>query len=182
MSASPVNRIFGLAAEFDTPEAIVEAAELIRQHGYVRVDAFTPFPVEELSDVVSPKPSKMPLIMLAGGIIGAFTGYFLLQTFSMAYHFPFNVGGRPLHSWPLFIPVTFELTVLTSSFFGVIGLLIVNRLPRLHHPMFSMAGFERASVDRFFLLVERSDPQFDAEKIRQLFSRTKAQSITEVRA
>jgi Alternative complex III, ActD subunit len=182
MSASPASKIFGIAAQFDSPEAITEAAELIHQHGYIRIDAFTPFPIEELSEIVFPRPSKVPLIMLIGGILGGATGYFGLQLFSMAYHYPFNVGGRPLNSWPLYIPVTFELTVLISSFFGVIGLLIVNGLPRLHHPMFGVAGFERASVDRFFLLIERTDPKFDEGKIRQLLTEAKAQSITEVYA
>jgi hypothetical protein len=182
MNAAPAGRIFGIAAQFDSPEAIVEAAERVHQHGYVRVDAFTPFPIEELSDIVFPRPSKIPLIMLLGGIIGGATGFFGLQLFSMSVHFPFNVGGRPLNSWPLFIPVTFELTVLISSFFGVIGLLILNGLPRLHHPMFGVAGFERASVDRFFLLIERSDPQFDQTNIRQLLAEVQAESVVEVYA
>lgn len=154
---------YGLVARFDTPEALLVACRFAYQAGYRRMDAYSPVPVEGVAEAIGKKPTRIPLIMLLGGIAGGVGGYFM-QWFSMAYDYPFNIGGRPFHSWPMFIPITFELTVLCSALSGVFGMLFLNGLPRLHHPIFKAPGIERATLDRYFLCLEAADPLWDLEK------------------
>jgi hypothetical protein len=179
--SAPGKRLYGVVAQFSTPEALLEAARQTYFEGYRQIDAFTPFPVEGLAEAIGRKRSWVPLIVLVGGIAGACTGYFM-QLYALAIYYPLNVGSRPLNSWPLFIPVTFELTILFASLSGIIGMLILNRLPRLHHPIFSMVQFGRATSDQFFLCVEASDPRFDAAKLRTFLSQFETHSVTEVPA
>lgn len=152
--------IYGVLAEFESPEALVEADRRAREAGYRVMETYTPYPVEELSDPYGRGGTWIPAIVFVGGWLGALTGFFM-QYFSAVYHYPLNVGGRPLNSWPSFMPVTFELTVLTAALLGVLGMIVLNGLPRPHHPLFNVPQFDRASRDRFFLAIESTDPQFD---------------------
>lgn len=156
--------VHGLLAGFETQEAVLEAARRAYAAGYRKMDAYSPFAVEELAKAIGHKKSKkVPLIFLIGGILGAFVAYFL-QGYSQAMAWPLDIGGKPLNSWPMFIPITFELTVLTSATFGLIGMLALNHLPELYHPVFNVPEFRRASRDRFFLCLEAADPQFEFER------------------
>lgn len=152
--------VYGMMAEFESPEALVAAARAARAAGYTRLDAYTPYPVEELGEALALPRSKVPLIVLAGGLLGGFGGW-LLQFWSQVIRYPLNVGGRPYNSWPAFIVVIFECTILFAAISGVVGMIALNRLPQPYHPAFNWDRFLRASRDRFFLAVEAVDPRFD---------------------
>jgi hypothetical protein len=152
--------LYGLMAEFDTPGALVSAAERARLAGYRRLDAYSPIPIEELSEALELKRTRLPLLVLLGGIAGGLAGYGL-EYWSSAIAYPMNIGGRPFHSWPQFIPVTFETTVLGAALTAFIGMWVLNGLPQPYHPVFNVPAFDRASRDRFFLCIEASDPRFD---------------------
>lgn len=153
--------IYGLLAGFEDQEAVLEAARRAYAAGYRQMEAYSPYEVEGLAKAIGHRKSKkLPLLFLFGGILGAFVAYFI-QSYSMARSWPLDVGGKPLESWPMFIPITFEVTVLTSATFGFVGMLVLNRLPELYHPVFNVLEFRRASRDRFFLCIEAGDPQFD---------------------
>lgn len=148
----------GIAAEFDSQESIVRAYEHLRERGYVRLRSWTPYPVRALIERMPPSPISW--WMMAGALVGGTLGY-LIQWWCNARSFPIDVGGRPLDSVPAFIPITFESAVLGSSLTGFFAMLGKCGLPRLNHPMFEVDGFDRASVDRFWLGIEDSDPAFD---------------------
>ena len=153
--------IYGLLAEFDNPSALVAAAREAHAAGYRRMDAYTPFPVEELNEALGLEHTGVAAMVLIGGITGAVLGY-LMQYYVAVIDYPLNIGGRPLHSWPAFVPVTFELTILCAGLFAVLGMLALNGLPMPHHPVFNAPRFALASRDRFFLCIEAADPQFCA--------------------
>jgi hypothetical protein len=171
--------VYGLLAEFESPAEIVEAAEAARAAGYERMDAYTPFPVAGLPEAIGFHRTRLPLIIFVGGLIGCLGG-FALQYWCSTVSYPVNIGGRPLNSWPMFIPVTFELTILAASLAAVVGLFALNGLPMPYHPVFNVPEFVRASRNRFFLCVEARDPHFDLEKTRQFFVTLKAHGIYEV--
>ncbi len=158
--------MYGLLAEFATPEKILEAARRARGEGYRRMDAYTPMPVEGLAEAIGLGKSRVPLIVFLGGLTGCLGGFFL-QWWIAVVDYPINVGGRPLNSWPSFIPVTFELTILLSACAAIGGLFALCRLPWPHHPVFNVPEFERASQDRFFLCIEAADPRFDPQATRR---------------
>ncbi|HWW75512.1 MAG TPA: DUF3341 domain-containing protein, partial [Pyrinomonadaceae bacterium] len=158
---------YGLMAEFDNPTDAVAAAKRVYEEGYRRIDAFSPYPVEELSEAIHAHNTKMPLIVLIGGILGG-TGGFLLQVYLHTIYYPLNVGGKPFYSWPAFVPVTFECTVLGAALFAVFGMFALNGLPEPYHPVFNVPDFGLASRDRFFVLVESTDPKFDREQTTAL--------------
>ena len=170
---------YGLLAEFENPADLVQAIRQARAEGYRRMDAYTPFPVEGVFDALDYHHTRMPLVVLLGGLTGCFGGYFL-QYWCMAIDYPLNVGGRPLNSWPSFIPVTFEMTVLLAALSGVLGLLGLCGLPRPHHPLFAVPGFAHATQDRFFLCLEATDPLFDRERTRQFLAGLRPLEVTEV--
>jgi hypothetical protein len=155
---------YGVVAEFDSPADLLDAARAARQAGYTKMDAYSPLPVEGLADAVGHGKSKLPTLVFLGGLIGGLTGY-LLQYFTAVHTYPLNIGGRPLHSWPAFIPVTFECTILGASLTAVFGMLALNGLPMPYHPLFHLPRFARASRDRFFLCIEARDPIFDAMQV-----------------
>jgi hypothetical protein len=181
MTAPAVVRphLYGLLAEFERPEELVAAATRAREAGYRRMDAYTPFPIHGLSDAMGFRPTKLPLVVLAGGLIGC-TSALGMMWYSAAIHYPLNVGGRPLASWPAFIPITFELTVLFASLFAVFGMLGMNGLPMPYHPVFNAPRFAFASRDRFFLCIEATDPLFDEGKIQAFFTDLGAREIVVV--
>ncbi len=157
---SEITSPFGLMAEFATAEALVRAARRARAAGYRRMDGFSPFPVEGLTDALGLRHTRVPLIVLIGGIVGAVGGFFMMW-YSAVIDYPLNVGGRPLNSWPAFIPITFELTVLIAGLSAVIGMLVLNHLPQPYHPVFNVEAFrEHASRDGFFLVIESEDERY----------------------
>jgi hypothetical protein len=172
--------VHGLMAEFDNPSALVRAARTAHEAGYRRMDAYSPFPIEELADALGFHHTRLPLIVLLGGLIGGLGGFWM-QYWCMAIDYPLNVGGRPLNSWPAFIPVTFELTILGAALAAVFGLLGLNRLPLPYHPVFNVERFALASTDRFFLCIEASDPKFDLEGTRQFLAGLGPRAVSEVR-
>jgi hypothetical protein len=171
--------VYGVMAEFDNPGALVSATRAAREQGYRKLDAYTPFPIEELNDVMHLHKNKLPLIVLCGGLLGGLTGY-LLQYFVTVLYFPINIGGRPLHSWPSYIIITFELTILFGALSAVLGLLGLCGLPMPYHPVFNVPRFSAASRDRFFLCIEAADPLFDVEKTSSFLSALEAKEVSEV--
>ena len=171
---------YGLLAEFDEPKQLVAAARAVHDAGYKDVQAYTPFPVEELSEYAKVRRRNwVPAIVLIGGILGGSTG-FLMQYYAMAISYPLNIGGRPLFSWPSFIPITFELTVLGAALFGAFGMLALNGLPRLYHPVFTVPAFRRASNSGFFLCIEAADEMFDRVNTAKFLEDLKPAAVTEV--
>ena len=171
--------LYGLVAEFATPDALLEATHRARQAGYRDIEAYTPFPVEGLTEALGFHRTSLPLVVLLGGIVGGLSGYFL-QYWINVMHYPLNVGGRPLHSWPAFIPVTFELTILVAALAAVLGMLALNGLPMPYHPLFNVPRFALVTRDCFFLCIEARDPKFDRIETRCFLESLKACDITEV--
>jgi len=147
-------------AEFGTPDQLIQAAERAYEAGYRRMDAYSPFPIEGLAEAIGFQRNRLPLVVLMGGLAGCSGGFFM-QWFASVIHYPLNIGGRPLNSWPAFIPITFELTVLCAALSAVLGMLAMNGLPKPYHPVFNVARFELASTDKFFLSIEARDKKFD---------------------
>ena len=171
--------IYGVAAEYETPEALMAAANRVREAGYVKIDAYTPFPVEGMSHALGIRDKWILILMLIGGFVGITNG-FLLQYWGSVASYPLNIGGRPIISWPQMVVIMFELTVLTSALTGVFSMIILNGLPELYHPMFNVPGFERASQDRFFLCIEEKDAKFNVQEVTSLLEKTGALRVAEV--
>jgi hypothetical protein len=171
--------LYGLMAEFENPTDLVNAARAAHEAGYRRMDAYTPFPVEGLAEAIGFRRTRVPLLVLIGGVTGCVGGY-LMQYYCAAVSYPVDIGGRPLNSWPMFIPVTFEVTVLVASITAVVGMLALNGLPTPYHPTFNVPRFALASRDRFFLCVESRDPKFDAEATRQFLAGLRPREVSEV--
>ena len=171
--------LYGLTAEFESPTALVQAVHQAREAGYTRMDAYTPFPVEGLPEALGFRRTKMPMLILIGGITGALSG-FALQYYCAVISYAQNVGGRPLNSWPSWIPVTFELTVLFASLTAVFGLLALCGLPMPYHPLFHVPRFSRATRDSFFLCIEAKDPRFDRAATRDFLKGLNPREVSEV--
>jgi hypothetical protein len=177
MHAEAAPGMYGYVAEYTTAEELVAAAKQVYAEGYTQMDAFTPFPVHGLPEAIGFEDLRIKWIIFAGGIAGAFTGFYF-QYWVSASAYAHNVGGRPFFSWPAFIPVTFECTILFAALSAVFGMLALNKLPQPHHPVFDTPRFDRASQDSFFLAVEAKDPLFDAEQTRSLLEKSGAQNIS----
>lgn len=173
--------VLGLLAEFATADALLHAANRARQAEYTKLEAYAPFPVEGLAEAVGLRRNRVPLLTLLGGIAGGAATYFL-QWYTAVIDYPINVGGRPLHSWPSFIPPTFEITILGAALAAVFGMLIMNGLPRLHHPLFEVPEFDLATRNRFYLFLSAEDAAFDQQKSRQFLEELKPLAISEVPA
>ncbi len=171
--------LYGLLAEFDSPTALVQATRLAHEAGYRRMDAYAPFPVEGLPEALGFHRTKMPMLILIGGIVGALSG-FALQYYCAVISYPINVAGRPLNSWPSWIPVTFELTVLIASLTAVLGLLALNGLPMPYHPLFHVPRFSRATRDAFFLCIESADSRFDRTATKNFLMGLNPREVSEV--
>jgi len=171
--------VHGLIAEFDDPTALVAATERAYRAGYRRMDAYSPFPIEELHEALGARHTRLPLVVLIGGLCGCLGGYGLQYWVStMAY--PINVGGKPFHSWPAFIPVTFECTILVAALSAVLGMLALNGLPMPYHPVFNVPRFALASRNRFFLCIEAADPKFDLEATRRFLETLSPREVATV--
>lgn len=174
------SRIYGVVGEFETPRKIIDAADKARLAGYKNMDAYTPFPVEGLPEAMGLKRSLVPLVTLIGGLLGGLGG-FGFQYWVCVISYAENIGGRSLNSWPAFIPVTFEMTVLGASLFAVFGMLAMNKLPQPHHPLFNVDRFQKhASVDSFFLCLQSDDPKFSVSEASKFLKEINAQHISEV--
>ena len=171
--------IYGLLAEFDEPDRLVAAARAAHDDGYRKMDAYTPFPVEHLAEAIGFRTTRLPWLIFAGGLVGCLGG-FLLQYWVSVSAYPENIGDRPLNSWPSFIPVTFELTILLAALTAVCGMLGLNGLPMPYHPLFNVPRFAQASRDRFFLCIEARDPRFDRDKTRRFLESQQPRGIFDV--
>ena len=171
--------IYGLMAEFDQVTDLVDAVKHTRAAGYREFDAYTPFPVEAVAEAMGVHRNRLPLIVLLGGLIGLVSGY-ALAYWTSVIAYPLNVGGRPLHSWPAFIPVTFETTVLGAAIATVLGMFALNGLPMPYHPVFNVPRFALSTRNRFFLCIEATDPLFDVEQTRRFLERFVPRQVSEV--
>ncbi|HEX6504805.1 MAG TPA: DUF3341 domain-containing protein [Terriglobales bacterium] len=171
--------VYGLMAEFATPTDIVSAAKRTHEAGYRKIDAYSPFPIEELAEAIGFHREGVALVTLIGGLLGMFGGY-LLQYWIHNISYPTNVGGRPLNSWPAFIVVTFEMTILFAGLAAVFGMLALNGLPMPYHPVFNVPRFAFATKDRFFLIIFSSDAKYDSVETRRFLESLEPRSISEV--
>src|SRR5437588_2831254 len=171
--------VYGLIAEFDDPNALVSAAQRARHEGYRFMDAYSPFPIEELHEALDMPHTRLPLIVLIGGLIGCIGGYGL-QYWVAAIENPWHGGAKPLHSWPAFIPVTFECTILVAALSAVLGMLALNGLPMPYHPVFNVSRFALASRNRFFLCIEARDKKFDLTETRRFLETLNPRELTAV--
>src|ERR1700730_1934920 len=174
------SHLYGVMGEFETAKQLLHAAAKVRDAGYRNMDAYAPFPVEGLSEALGLRRSLVPLVTLLGGLGGGLTG-FGFQYWVNVLAYPMNVGGRPLSSWPAFIPVTFELTVLGAATFAVFGMLAMNKLPHPYHPVFNVERFAQASTDKFFLCIEARDPKFDLAETSRFLQSLHAEHVNEVK-
>lgn len=172
---------YALIAEFHDPDDVLEAAGKVYSEGYRKVEAYTPFPVHGLSEAIKAEDSKVRWAAFLAGVAGG-VGGMLMEIYVLAYDYPHNVGGRPLISWPQFIPVAYELTILCAAFGAVLGMFAFNGLPRPHHPIFNAKNFERASQDRFFIGIEATDPKFDLEATQAFLRSLGADDVSTVEA
>jgi len=172
-------RIYGLMAEFATPTELVVAARRAHEAGYRRMDAYTPFPIEEVSEAIGFHHTRLPAVVMTGGVLGAIGG-FAMQYWMSAVDYPLNIGGRPLNSWPSFLPITFETTVLLAAVAAVFGMLALNGLPMPYHPVFNVPRFALASKDRFFLCIEAADPKFERAATEKFLESLHPRAVSEV--
>lgn len=175
-------KLYGLLAKFQDQKDLILAAKRVQQEGYRDFDAYTPYPVEGLAGAMRLKSSYLPFFVLAGGLFGG-VGGFLMQVFATGFDYPLNIGGRPLFSWPAYIPITFELTVLFAAFFGVIGMFFVTRFPQPYHPVFNSEDFnEHSTTDGFYLDIQASDPKFDLQRTKDFLQSLGASQVSEIEA
>jgi hypothetical protein len=173
--------LHGVMAEFSSMSDLIAAIHAAREHGYRHMDAYSPFPSHEISHALHLAPSPLPYMVLAGGIIGMLAGYFL-QYYAAVIDYPTNIGGRPLHSWPFFVPITFECTIAGAALTAVFGMLALNRLPTPYHPVFNHPTFALASRDAFFLCIEATDPKFDRDLCIAFFQETGGRHVADLEA
>ena len=175
----PAPSIYGIMGEFDNPTDLVAAARQTYAAGYRRINGYSPYPIEELDEAIGFKRTSLPLIVLIGGILGGLGGFFM-QYWMEVIDYPLNVGGKPYNSWPAFIPITFECTVLVAAFAAVLGMLVLNKLPQPYHPVFNAPNFALATRDRFFLVIEANDPRFSHDEAKQFLNTVGARNVSDV--
>jgi len=174
-----VENLHGIMAEFVDPESLLDAANQARLEGYRDMDAYAPMPVEGLAEAIGFRSNWVQRLVFVGGLCGAIGGFMLCWWISVIAY-PHNVGGRPLNSWPAYVPITFELMVLIACITAVVGMLILNGLPQPYHPVFNVERFARASRDRFFLCIEASDPKFEPTATREFLERLNPREVMDV--
>ena len=179
MQIETKQKMYGVMAEFDSPNDLVKAAREVRDAGYTKTDAYSPFPIHEMDEALGIKRTILPYLVLAGGLAGCLGG-FALQYYTIGIDYPINVGGRPYLSLPSYIPVIFECTILLASFTAVFGMLLLNGLPQHYHPVFNAPRFALASRDKFFLAIEAADPKFDHEETKRFLANLNAQEVVDV--
>lgn len=172
-------RLYGLIAEFDNPTDLLSAARRAYAEGYRKMDAYSPMPIHGLAEAIGFRRNNLPLLVLLGGLFGCGAAYLMLWSIETIVY-PLNIGGRPHNSWPSFIPITFETTVLFAALAAVFGMLALNGLPMPHHPVFNAPNFALASNDRFFLCIEAKDPKFDYEAVRKLLEAEHSREVSDV--
>jgi hypothetical protein len=173
--------LYGLLAEFPSADSLCAAARHVREHGYTRVEAYSPFAIEGLDEIIGADKGWIAPLTLLGGLLGG-AGTYFLQWYAAVVDYPIDIGGRPLHSWPAFIPATFEITILGAALAAVVTMLVANGLPRLHHPLFEVEEFELASRNRFFLCLPARDPVFAPGPARDLLAGLQPLLLREVPA
>ena len=171
--------LYGIMAEFDNPSDLVAAARRTHEAGYRRVNGYSPYPIEELTEAIGFTRTTLPLIVLVGGILGGLGGFFM-QYWMEVIDYPLNVGGKPFNSWPAFIPITFECTILVAAFAAVLGMLMLNKLPQPYHPVFNAPNFALATRDKFFLVIEANDPKFRHDETTQFMNTLGAMGVNDV--
>lgn len=171
--------LYGIMAEFDNPSELVAAARRTYQEGYRRINGYSPYPIEELSEAIGFTRTSLPLIVLIGGILGGLGGFFM-QYWMEVIDYPLNVGGKPYNSWPAFIPITFECTILVAALAAVLGMLALNKLPQPYHPVFNAPNFALATRDRFFLVIEANDAKFKHTEVTQFMKTLGATDVSDV--
>ena len=175
----PVTGSYGLLAEFDSADALIAAARKVREAGYTRTEAFSPYPLHEAAEALGYRRSGVAFLVFVGGLVGGVGGVFMLWWINVL-GYPLNVGGKPLNSWPMWIPITFELTVLTAGLSAFLAVFVLNRLPRYHHPLFAAPLFSRATTDGFYLCIRADDPKFDPIDTRVLLATLRPTGVEEV--
>ena len=173
--------LHGVAAQFGTVDDVMRAAERVRAAGYTRADAYTPFPIEGLDEALGMKQTRLGWIVLAVGVLGGLGGFFM-QWWANVEYYPLVIGGKPFNSWPNWIVIMYELTILTSAFTAGLFMIFRNGLPRAYHPMFNAPGFEKASRDKFFICIESSDPRFDLRRTTAFLESLGPERVVEVEA
>jgi len=171
--------IYGLLAEFDDPQALIKAARRVHEEGYRRAEAYSPFAIDAVAEAMGFHKTRVPLVVLIGGLIGGFGGFFMLW-YANVINWPWDIGGRPHNSWPMWIPITFELTVLCAGIAAVLGMLALNGLPTPYHPLFNVPSFQLASRDRFFICIQSRDKKFDRERTWEFLVSLRPVSVFEV--
>jgi len=170
---------YGVIAEFTDPQELLDAANKAREAGYTELDAYSPFPIHGLSEAIGFHHSRLSAVVLGGGIIGGLAGFFMCWYANVIWY-PLNIGGKPLNSWPAWIPITFECTILFAAFAAVFGMLALNGLPMPYHPVFNVPRFDQASRDKFFLVIQARDPKFDIDAVWKFLESLGPREVTDV--
>jgi hypothetical protein len=175
----PKTGLYGVIAEFTSAQELLDAATAANHRGYKEMDAYSPFPIHGLAEAVGFHSTKLPLIVLGGGVLGGVGGFFMCW-YANVISYPLNIGGKPLNSWPAWIPITFECTILIAAFAAVFGMLGLNGLPMPYHPVFNVKRFDQASRDKFFLVIQARDPRFDIDEVATFLESLKPREVTDV--
>lgn len=180
-TGAAANGLYGLVAQFGTVEDVMRAAEKVKAAGYTRTDAYTPFPIEGLDEALGMKPTRLGWVVLAAGIGGGLAGFFM-QWWANTQYYPLIIGGKPLNSWPNWIVIMYELTILSAAFTAGLTMIFRNGMPRAYHPIFNARGIEAASRDKFFICVQSSDPRFDLRRTTAFLESLGPERVVEVEA